>query len=59
MMTLGQASWLHENVNLLAALTLVAVFSLGAWLVLWHAAYDQNPIATLIAESLYTQQQSQ
>ena len=38
-------SILKSNVNGLLALLCVGTFALGAWLIVWHAAFGENPIA--------------
>lgn len=41
-----------SNINSILALMFVGVFSVGAWLVIWDATYDVNPVADLMVGSV-------
>ncbi len=56
MITVGEAQWWHQNINVYVGFTFVVSVSLALGLIIWHAAYDKNPVADLLAEQLYTQQ---
>jgi len=42
-------SILRSNVNGFLALVFVGSITLGAWLVIWHSAFGENPIANAMA----------
>ena len=50
MPTYGQARFLHENINTFIGLAFVASFALMMGLIVWHAAFGQNPLANFIAQ---------
>ncbi len=45
---------LNAKVNGILALLFVGTFTLGAWLIVWHAAFGQNPVADVIAAEITT-----
>ncbi|MDO8518417.1 MAG: hypothetical protein Q7S26_03970 [bacterium] len=57
MPTFGQAQWLQTNINGVLSLMLVASFTFGIGLLVWHAASGQNPIATFLAQTALAQMQ--
>lgn len=57
MPTLGQAQWLHANINGALSFICVASFTLGIGLLVWHAASGQNPIANFLAQTAFVQVQ--
>lgn len=46
---------LRSEVNGLIGAAFIGAFVLGAGLILWHAAFDRNPIADALANALYAQ----
>jgi len=56
-MTQGQATFLHENVGSYLGLTLVAAVALLFGLMIWQAAFGQNPVANAMSKAFYSQEQ--
>ena len=54
MLLSSDARILQSSVNSLVSLVFVTVFASGAALLIWHAASGQNPVADLLAVSVYT-----
>ena len=52
MLTLKQANFIHANINTFIAWMFIASYSLAVWLVLWHALYNSNPIADILAAQM-------
>ena len=44
---------MNSQINGFLALVFVGSFTLGAGLILWHAAYNANPLADLLASQMY------
>lgn len=55
MPTSGQAKYISANINSFIALAFVGTFALATGLLIWHAAFGENPIATVFASSGYAQ----
>lgn len=55
MPTSGQAKYISANINSFIALAFVSTFALATGLLIWHAAFGENPIATVFASSGYAQ----
>lgn len=51
MPTTGEAILLRSNINTYLGLALIASFTLGCGLILWHAAFGSNPIVNLLLSS--------
>jgi|GEM_PF-2684921 len=51
MITLGQATYIHQNINSFLALTFVGSFALCVGLIVWQAALGTNPIADFIVQT--------
>ncbi len=49
---------INSNVNGFLALMFVGVFALGAGLLIWHAAFGENPIANAMTSELVSQYQN-
>ncbi len=50
MLLRGQARYLHENINSFLALVFISSYLLAIGLVLWHAFYNTNPLADVLAQ---------
>jgi len=50
-----ERSMLRSNINGFLALLFVGTFSLGASLIIWHAAFGENPIADVMASQITSQ----
>lgn len=53
MPTSGQAKYINANINSFIALVFVGTFALATGLLIWHAAFGENPIATVFAANVY------
>jgi len=56
MITKGQATILNSEIRSWVGLLLVGSVTLGFALILWQAAFDENPLANTIASVLYQQE---
>jgi len=59
MITQGQATLLQSQIRSYIALALIGSFSIAMALMIWQAAFGQNPIANAMAKTLYNEQQAQ
>ena len=57
MINIYQARVLRSSINPLISGLCVATFALGACLIIWHAAYSDNPVADVLAATVYNETQ--
>ena len=50
-----EADILRSHVNFFLGTMFLGSFTLGAALMIWHAATDKNPVADAIAQTVYAQ----
>lgn len=55
MITRGQATLLRSNVGTYLGIALVGSFALLMGLLIWQAAFNENPIANSLATELYNE----
>lgn len=53
MMTRGQAIYLSQHVNSAVGLCFIGSFSLIMGLLIWHAAFGENPVAEALSQTVY------
>lgn len=56
-MTQGQATYLNQNIGTVVGSLLIASVALAFGLIIWHAAFGQNPVADALSKAIYQQQQ--
>jgi hypothetical protein len=59
MITQGQATLLQSQIRSYIALALIGSFAAAMALMIWQAAFGQNPLANAMAKTLYSEQGAQ
>jgi len=55
----GNTTLLNARIHSFVALAFVGSFAAAMALMIWQAAFGQNPIANAMAKTLYNEQQAQ